>query len=147
MKAARVSQQLKGNVESVDDEVIDLVGPSNETEIYIDGKRVNALLDTGSKITSISESYNKSHLSQYPLIPVDVPNLLTEQPERAYLPYVGMVIIDIHVPHLTPTFKAKVVVVHNTDNHYTTPSLIGTAIMCKSREQCKKEYGGRYLQK
>ena len=34
---------------------------------------------------------------------------------------------------------AKVAVVHDTDYHYMTPALIGTAIMCKSREQCKKE--------
>ena len=44
-----MSQQLKGNVETVvnDKEVVDLVGPTNETEIILNGKKVNSLLDSG----------------------------------------------------------------------------------------------------
>ena len=57
-----------------------------------------------------------------------------------------MVIIDIKVPHFTPTFKAKVVV-PDTDYHFTTPALVGTGIICNSRDQCKKQYGNWYLQK
>ena len=51
-----LSQQLKGKIESVNDEIIDLIGPANETEVIIDGQKINVLLDTGSQITSISES-------------------------------------------------------------------------------------------
>ena len=58
-----------------------------------------------------------------------------------------MVIMDIKVPHLTPTFKAKVVVVPDTDYHFTTPALVGTGIIHNSRDQCKKQYGNQYLQK
>ena len=78
VQAARVmSQQLKGNVKVVDDnEVIGLVGPANETEIILNGRKVNTLLDSGSQVTLVSESYYREHLSQYPLQPVDVPGLL-----------------------------------------------------------------------
>ena len=55
--------------------------------------------------------------------------------------------MDIKVPHLTPKFKAKVVVVPDTDYHFTTPALVGKGIICNSRDQCKKQYGNRYLQK
>ena len=142
-----LSQQLKGKIESVDDEIIDLIGPANETEVIINGMKVNALLDTGSQITSISESYYKNNLSNYPLIPVDIPNLKVEQAGGSFIPYIRMVILDIKVPHLTPTFKAKVIVVPDTDYHFTTPALVGTGIICNSRDQCKKQYGNQYLQK
>ena len=74
-----LSQQLKGKIESVNHKIINLIGPANETEVIISGRKVNALLDTGSQITSISESYYKNHLSNYPLVPVDLPNLKVEQ--------------------------------------------------------------------
>ena len=70
-----LSQQLKGEIEFVNDKIIDLIGPANETEVVIDGRKVNTLLHTGSQITSISESYYKNNLSHYPLVPVDIPNL------------------------------------------------------------------------
>ena len=142
-----LSQQLKGKIESVNDEIIDLIGPANETEVIINGQKVNALLDTGSQITSISESYYKNNLSNYPLVPVDIPNLKVEQASGSFIPYLGMVIMDIKVPHLTQTFKAKVVVVPNTDYHFKTPVSVGTGIIHNSRDQCKKQYGNQYLQK
>ena len=46
-----LSQQLNGKIESVKDEIIDLIGPANETEVIINGRKVNVLLDTGSQIT------------------------------------------------------------------------------------------------
>ena len=79
-----LSQQLKGKIESVNDEIIDLIGPANEIEVIIDGRKVNALLDTGSQITSISESYYKNHLGNYPLVPVDITKLIVEQAGRSY---------------------------------------------------------------
>ena len=80
---------------NLNDGIIDLIGPANETEVIINGKKVNALLDTGSQITSISESYYKNNLSNYPLVPVDIPNLKVEQAGGSFIPYLGMVIMDI----------------------------------------------------
>ena len=141
-----LSQQLKGKIESVNDEIIDLIGPANETEVVINGMKVNASLDTGSQITSISESNYKNHLN-YSLVPVDIPNLKVEQVGGSFIPYLGMVIMDIKVPHLTPKFKAKVVVVPDTGYHFTTPALVESGIIHNSRDQCKKQYGNQYLQK
>ena len=71
--------KLRGNVEIVNDEVVDLVGPASEAEIILNGKKVNSLLDSGSQVTSVSESYYRAHLNQHPLQPVDVPGLLLQQ--------------------------------------------------------------------
>ena len=74
LQAARVmSQQLKGNVETVNNEVVDLVGPASEAEKILNGKKVNSLLDSGSQVTSISKSYFREHLNQHPIQPVDIP--------------------------------------------------------------------------
>ena len=133
VQAARVmSQQLKGNVEIVEKnnkEVVDLVGPANEMEIILNGKKVNSLLDSGSQVTSVSESYYREHLSQCPLQPVDVPGLLLQPAGGGSMPYLGMITTSLKVPHLTSTFQAKVVVVPDTEYHYSTPALVGTGII------------------
>ena len=149
LQAARVmSQQHKGNVEIVDDkEVVDLVGPANETEIILDGKKVNSLLDSGSQVTSVSESYYREHLSEFPLQPVDVPGLLLQPAGGGSMPYLGMIITSLNVPHLTSTFQAKVVVVPDTEYHYSTPALVGMGIMRRSRDECRQENGNQYLQR
>ena len=102
-----LSQQLIGKIESVNDKIIDLIGPANEMEVIINERKVNALLDTGSQITSISESYYKNHLSNYPLVSVDIPNLKVEQAGGSFIPYLGMAIMDVKVPHLTMTLKER----------------------------------------
>ena len=62
LQAARImSQQLKGNVEIVDDnEVVGLVDPANETEIILDDKKVNSLLDSGLQVTSVNQTTGRS---------------------------------------------------------------------------------------
>ena len=99
-----MSQQLKGNVETVvhDKEVVDLVGPTNETEIILNGKKVNSLSDSGSQVTSVSESCHGEH----PLQPVDIPGLLLHPAGGGCMPYPGMIITSSKVPNLTSTFQA-----------------------------------------
>ena len=147
LPAVRVmSQQLKGNVEIADSEVANLVGPATEAEIILDGRKVNSLLDLGSQVTSVSESYYREHLNQYPLQPVDVPKLLLQQAGGGSMPYLGMIITSLKVPHLTLTFQAEVVV-PDTEYHYSTPALVGTGIIRRSRDACRKENGNQYLQR
>ena len=55
---------------------------------------------------------------------MDIPNLKVEQAGGSFIPYLGMVIMDIKIPHLTPKFRAKVVVVPDTDYHFTEPALV-----------------------
>ena len=148
LQAARVmSQQLQGKTEIVDTEVVDLVGPANEAEIILDGMKVNALLDSGSQVTSVSESYYRECLSQYTLQPVDVPGLLLQPAGGGSMPYLGMIITSLKIPHLTSTFQAKVVVVPDTEYHHSTPALVGTGIIRKSRDECRHENGNQYLQR
>ena len=44
------------------------------------------------------------------------------------MPYLGMIIQLLKVPFSTSTFQAKVVVVPDTEYHYSTPALIRTGV-------------------
>ena len=99
-----LSQQLEGKIESVNDKIIDLIGHANETEVIINGRKVNTLLDIGSQITLISESYYKNHLSNYPLVPVDIPNLKVEQAGGSFIPYFG----NGHYGHQGSTLNSNI---------------------------------------
>ena len=147
LTARILSQQLQGNICNADMEIVDLVGPATEAEILLDGNRVNSLLDSGSQVTSLSESYYRAHLSQYQLQPVDVPGLLLQPAGGGSMPYLGMIVTSIKVPHLSSTFQAKVVVVPDTEYHYSTPVLVGTGLIRRSRDECRNENGNQYLQK
>ena len=46
-----------------------LIGAANECVAAVNGRACLALLDTGSQITSISESFYKKHLSDYVIHP------------------------------------------------------------------------------
>ena len=47
------------------------------------------------------------------------------------MPYLGMIIELLKVPFSTSTFQAKVVVVPDTEYHYSTPALVRTGITYK----------------
>ena len=63
------------------------------------------------------------------------------------MPYLGMIITSLKVPHLTSTFQAKVVVVPDTEYHYSTPALVGIGIIRRSRDECRQENGNNYCTK
>ena len=64
---------------------------------------------------------------------------------RGSMTYLGMIITSLKVSHLTSTFQAKVVVVPDTEYHYSTPALVGTGIIRRSRDECRQENGNQYL--
>ena len=49
--------------------------------------------------------------------------------------------MDLKVPHLTLTFKAKVGVVPDTDYHFTTPALVGTGIITTAETNVRSTMG------
>ena len=72
-------------------------------------------MDSDSQVTSASESYYREHLRENPLQPVDIPRSLLQPAIGGFIPYLGMIITSLKVPHLTSTFQAKVVVVPDTE--------------------------------
>ena len=55
-----MSQQLKGNIEIVENsEVLDLFGSVNETEIILNGKKVNSLLRRSDQEVECNEEVRR----------------------------------------------------------------------------------------
>ena len=74
-----------------------LMGDPTETNVLINGICCHSLLDTGSTVSSISESFYRHHLSDIPLQPL-YGILNNECASGDSLPYIGCVEANISVP-------------------------------------------------
>lgn len=74
-----------------------LIGTKCTAQILIDGIPITCLLDTGSQVTTIPESFYKTHLSNHHLKPLN--DLLeVEGANGQAVPYLGYVNLDIPLP-------------------------------------------------
>lgn len=74
-----------------------LVGEANECNAYVDGKQCKALLDTGSQVTSISESFFKQHLSGRVIQSVDKLLKVVGVTGRE-VPFLGYISVNLKFP-------------------------------------------------
>lgn len=74
-----------------------LVGVKCTAQIVIDGKEVDCLLDTGSQVTTVPQSFYEAHLSDYPLKSLE--NLLeVEGANGQAVPYLGYTELTLKFP-------------------------------------------------
>ena len=73
-----------------------LFGKPTETDIFINNKPTPSLLDTGSTVSTVSESYFKEHIS-LPLENLDK-RLDKECADGKQLPYMGYIEVKIQIP-------------------------------------------------
>ena len=108
-----------------------------------------ALLDTGSCVSVLSQSFYNDHLSELPLHSID--NILQiECADGNNLPYAGYVEIDIDVISGLPQSKPHTALLLVTpDTHYsaTTPVILGTNVLKVLFHDCKTTFGVQFLQK
>ena len=76
----------------------DLIGPVNEVEIRIGEHKCRSLIDTGSMISSISETFYRDYLKdKYPM--QDINSLLQVEGAGGHqLHYIGYADIEISIP-------------------------------------------------
>ena len=112
-----------------------MVGKSNVAEIYIEGVKTVGLIDSGSQITSVSESFYQSLNPKPALHDVKELGLSVTSASGSQLSVKGYIEVDVSVPFVNNfTIPAPVLVVHDTDFNSQVPSIIGTNIisLCKS---------------
>ena len=110
-----------------------LVGSANETHVLIEGVRTQALLDTGSSVSTISQSFYETHLSHLPLQPVKTLMSL-ECADGSALPYLGFIACELQVHGISDKPEALdslFLVVNNTSYHKTVPVLIGIYVLIR----------------
>ena len=119
-----------------------MIGSSNEDNILICGVNTLGLLDSGSRITSISEAFYET-LDHKPTVhSITEFGLSVTCANGTELPYNGYIEADIVVPSLGNTlYKAPVLVVENTDYNCRVPVIIGTNVirLCKQASNDSSE--------
>ena len=104
-----------------------LVGRSNDAEVIINGILTNALLDTGSMVTTMTESFYQQLADG--LILHDLKNLVVNTADGSKLPYIGYVEAEVSIPSVMgEPINIPILVISTADSGCTSavPIIIGT---------------------
>ena len=106
-----------------------LLGNTNEAVVIVGNRQCLALIDTGSMISNISESFYRNYLKQqYPL--KDLDQLLEiEGASGQILKYVGYIEVDLKIPDTAIQLTVPLLVVPDTGYSTEIPLLIGTNVL------------------
>ena len=104
-----------------------MIGKANEVAVSIQGNTVQALLDTGSMVSTMAASLQTSLGLQI----LELDRMLTVEGAGGHrLPYLGYVEVDLFIKGMEePTQKVVMLVVPDTAYHQRVPVLIGTNIL------------------
>ena len=112
-----------------------MVGSSNESYIIINGVKTSGLIDSGSMITSISESFYHSLNPLPELRNITEFGLSIQSAGGAKLPYKGYIEAEISAPFLSNSvFNVPLLVVSDTEYNKDVPIIVGTNVirLCKA---------------
>lgn len=127
-----------------------LVGEANECNAYVDGKQCKALLDTGSQVTSISESFFKQHLSGRVIQSVDKLLKVVGVTGRE-VPFLGYISVNLKFPSGESGVKTGheilALIVPDTEYNRRVPLVVGTNVMRRFKDECCQGAGDQYLQR
>ena len=79
-----------------------LIGPPSTASVKVDGKTCTALLDSGSQVTIIFDSWYAKHLSHVPLQPVSGLDIWGLSESESSYPYRGYIQVELELPEKTP---------------------------------------------
>ena len=139
--------QLSPNTDSEQLDTGLMVGEANESEVLLENIECQALLDTGSTVSTVSEQFYKDHCSHLALHPIK-DFLRIECADGQLLPYLGYVVADVGLPSAgLKTHKSVILlVVPNTEYNRRVPLLLGTNVLRSLVESCQKEVGTKFMQ-
>lgn len=125
----------------------ELVGSPNEADVHVSGKRTTALLDTGSTVSTIAETFYKQHFGHLPIQPLDT-LLSVECADGNLLPYSGYVEVELTIPTVTGSdpIASLLLVVPDSNYNASVPILLGTNVLSVAMERCRQRHGTRFLQ-
>ena len=124
-----------------------LLGAPNEVTVIVDGTTTKGLLDTGSTVSTISESFYRQNLSTTPMESLTY-LLNIECADGKQLPYLGYIETDLQLPGSATngTHPSVFLIVPDSAYHQHVPILIGTNVLAEVMKDTQQHYGQRYLQ-
>lgn len=141
---------IKGSNQDISTEDPKLVGQSNETNILINDVRTTALLDTGSCVSVLSESFYEQHLKEMTHIRPLQEIIYIECADGQRLPYLGYIEVDLMIENGFPMSQKQTclfLVAPDTKYSATTPVILGTNILSELLQECRNNAGEQFLQK
>ena len=115
-----------------------MVGSANEGELTVCGVKTTGLIDSGSMVTSISESFYETLVPKPILHDITEFGLSVTSANGTQLPFKGYIEADISVPFLcNNTISIPLLVVGDTEYNSRVPIIIGTNVI----RQCKYSSG------
>lgn len=107
-----------------------MVGHSNQSEIIVNGHHCQALIDSGSMVTTVSESFFNSLVPPPELLTLEDFALDISGANDSKLPYKGYSLLSLSVPSLESSdITVPVLVVPDTDYSARVPLLVGTNVI------------------
>lgn len=123
-----------------------MVGDPTEVKIFVNGIETSALCDTGSCISTCSETFFKEYCQGVELEPVS--NILKiECADGNVLPYKGCIEVNIKATGIPKAVEQPclLLVVPDTEYNNSTPILLGTNILAEFLNTCKQDFGQSFL--
>ena len=115
-----------------------IVGSANESTVYINGVETSGLIDTGSMITTVSESFYKS-LSPLPHLHdmTDVGlSIQGANGQSLHLEYKGYIESELSAPLLSNcVFNIPLLVVSDMEYNRRVPIIVGTNVIRLGKAQ------------
>ncbi len=123
-----------------------LVGRVNEAQLKVGGVDCIGLVDTGSQVSTVTETFFRERLKNIPLHPLeDV--LKVECAAGQHIPYAGYIEAEMEIPGKDVLQMCLFLVVPETEYSSSVPVLVGTNVLEPLQQKCRDKYGPRYLQK
>ena len=111
-----------------------MIGPENEGFINISGTDTRGLIDTGSMVSSVSESFYNELNPRPVLRDLSDFNLSITAANGQGIPYIGYILTTVSVSHFGTTLRnMPILVVSNTSYNQKVPCLIGTNIISRCK--------------
>ena len=123
------------------------MGSSNESDIFIDNVQTKALLDTGSCVSTISQSFYENNFKHLELMPLD--NILKlECADGKTMPYFGYIQVELQSAEFPVecVHNCILLVVPDTEYNTNVPILLGTNVLVDFLNTCKESLGDKFLQ-
>lgn len=140
---------VKSSIENTNPVIKWLIGEPWESRAWLDGIECKCLIDTGSQVTCVSESFYNQYLKSKAITPMR--NLLRVKGAAGQIvPYLGFIEIEVQFPKVACGTDVEVgaLALVCPDQTYSAhlPLLVGTNVLRQLLNDCKVLRGSEYLQ-
>ena len=125
-----------------------LTGTNSEVTVKINNVSAVALLDTGSTVSTVSNTFYQQYLCDEPIQQLGK-ILRIECADGQDMPYLGYISADLQLPGTSTSDRPQsclFLVVPDSNYNKTVPLLLGTNVLHATMDDVRQRYGPKFLQ-